>query len=141
VVDCSPSSVYDGEKQVAGLRLSPQPAHEQLTISLDNDQPFTALELFDLSGQRRLSAYSLSPQTRIDLSLEGLPAGIYLLPALCTSIQILARFPDYTRVWIDLAGLALLALLSARSRLLLPWLGLSALVSIGYWVGYLWLAP
>ena len=70
-----------------------------------------------------------------------LAAGIYLLPALCTSIQILARFPDYTRVWIDLAGLALLALLSARSRLLLPWLGLSALVSLGYWLGYLWLAP
>jgi hypothetical protein len=70
-----------------------------------------------------------------------LAAGIYLLPALCTSIQILARFPDYTRVWIDLAGLALLALLSARSRLLLPWLGLSTLVSLGYWVGYLWLAP
>jgi hypothetical protein len=79
VVDCSPSSVYDGEKQVAGLRLSPQPAYEQLTVSLENDASFTALELFDLSGQRRLSTYSLSPQTRMYLSLEGLPAGIYLL--------------------------------------------------------------
>jgi hypothetical protein len=79
VVDCSPSSVYDEEKQVAGLRLSPQPAHEQLTVSLENDEPFTALELYDLAGQRRLSAYSMNPQTRMDLSLDQLPAGIYLL--------------------------------------------------------------
>ena len=68
-------------------------------------------------------------------------AGLYLLPALCTSTQILSRFPDYTRVWIDLAGLALLALLSARNRWLKPWLVLSAVVSFGYWVGYLVLAP
>lgn len=79
VVDCSPSSVYDGEKQVPRLRVSPQPAHDQLTVSLENDQPFTALELYDLSGQRRLAAYSLSPQSRMELSLEELPAGIYLL--------------------------------------------------------------
>lgn len=70
-----------------------------------------------------------------------LAAGLYLLPALCTSTQILGRFPDYTRVWIDLAGLALLALLSARSPWLNPWLGLSALVSLGYGAGYLVLAP
>ena len=68
-------------------------------------------------------------------------AGLYLLPALCTSTHILARFPDYTRVWIDLAGLALLALLSARDRWLKPWLVLSAVVSCGYWAGYLVLAP
>lgn len=68
-------------------------------------------------------------------------AGLYLLPALCTSIQILARFPDYTRVWIDLAGLALLVLLSARSRWIRPWLVLSAAVSAGYGVGYALLAP
>jgi hypothetical protein len=67
--------------------------------------------------------------------------GLYLLPALCTSTQILARFPDYTRVWIDLAGLGLLALLSGRTTWLKPWLGLSAAVSLGYWVGYLVLAP
>lgn len=79
VIDCSPSSVYEGEKQVPGLRVSPQPAQDQLTVFLENDQPFTALELYDLSGQRRLAAYSLSPQSRMELSLEELPAGIYLL--------------------------------------------------------------
>ena len=67
--------------------------------------------------------------------------GLYLLPALCTSTQILARFPDYTRVWIDLSGLGLLALLSGRSGWIQPWLGLSAAVSIGYGFGYLVLAP
>jgi glycosyltransferase involved in cell wall biosynthesis len=70
-----------------------------------------------------------------------LASGLYLLPALCTSTQILARFPDYTRVWIDLAGLALLGLLSARSRWLKLWLSFSAVVSLGYWAGYLVLAP
>lgn len=70
-----------------------------------------------------------------------LAAGCYLLPALCTSTQILARFPDYTRVWIDLASLALLALLAGRSAALKPWLALASLVSVGYWAGYLVLAP
>jgi hypothetical protein len=46
-----------------------------------------------------------------------LTAALYGLPALCTSTQILARFPDYTRVWIDLASLALLGCLSLRQRL------------------------
>ena len=38
-------------------------------------------------------------------------------------------------------GLALLVLLSNRSRLLRPWLALAGLVSAGYWAGYLLLAP
>jgi hypothetical protein len=68
-------------------------------------------------------------------------AALYLLPALCTSTQILARFPDYTRVWIDGASLTLLALLSLRHRLALgTWLAASLLTSIGYGVGY-WFAP
>jgi len=68
-------------------------------------------------------------------------AALYLLPALCTSTQILARFPDYTRVWIDLASLALLGLLSLRNRLGLGvWVAASALISLGYCVGY-WQAP
>jgi glycosyltransferase involved in cell wall biosynthesis len=70
-----------------------------------------------------------------------LTAALYLVPALCTSTQILARFPDYTRVWIDVASLALLALLSLRSRLVLrSWAAASLLTSIGYGVGY-WFAP
>jgi len=68
-------------------------------------------------------------------------AAIYLLPAVCTSTQILARFPDYTRVWIDVASLGLLALLSLRNRLGLgDWVAASALISLGYCVGY-WQAP
>ena len=70
-----------------------------------------------------------------------LAAGLLLLPALCTSTQILARFPDYTRVWLDAAVLALLALLASRSRWLQPWLLLCGLASAGYGAGYLLLAP
>jgi hypothetical protein len=64
-------------------------------------------------------------------------AALYLLPALCTSTQIWARFPDYTRVWIDVASLALLGLLSLRNRLVfLGWLMLSSIISFGYAVGF-----
>jgi len=55
---------------------------------------------------------------------------------LCTSTQILARFPDYTRVWIDLSSLTLLALLSRRGPLLRWWLAGAALLSLGYGFGY-----
>jgi len=68
-----------------------------------------------------------------------LTAALYLLPALCTSTQILARFPDYTRVWIDLSSLALLALLSARGRCLPWWLGGAAALSVGYGLGFGWM--
>jgi hypothetical protein len=63
-------------------------------------------------------------------------AGLYLLPALCTSTQILARFPDYTRVWIDLSSLALLALISGRSPMLRWWLGGATALSLGYGLGF-----
>jgi hypothetical protein len=68
-------------------------------------------------------------------------AALYLLPALCTSTQILARFPDYTRVWIDVASLALIALLSLRHRMaVIIWVVASAMISIGYGIGY-WQVP
>jgi hypothetical protein len=64
-------------------------------------------------------------------------AAIYLLPAVCTSTQILARFPDYTRVWIDVASLALLVCISLKrmacSRL---WIGASLALSTGYLMAY-----
>ena len=66
-------------------------------------------------------------------------AALYLLPALCTSTQILARFPDYTRVWIDLSSLALLALLSSRCTWLRGWVGAAAGLSLGYGLGFGWL--
>lgn len=79
VINCGPTSVYDSEKQLVKLQLSPQPAYSQMMVALENEQPFTALELFDLSGQRRLSLYTTSPQTSMEVSLEELPAGVYLL--------------------------------------------------------------
>lgn len=63
-------------------------------------------------------------------------SAFYLLPALCTSSQILSRFPDYTRVWIDLSSLTLLLIVSSRSRSSLIWLLVATLISIGYVSGY-----
>ena len=85
-----------------------------------------------------LAAVALS--TRASRWLR-LTSAVYLLPALCTSTQILARFPDYTRVWIDLASLSLLGLLQLHSRWLKPWLAACGCISLGYWAGYCWLAP
>jgi len=103
--------------------------------------PLAAEALFDrlcflllLATLAVLAATALRPGQR----WLRFTSGVYLLPALCTSLQILARFPDYTRVWIDLSALALLALLANPKpvpRLL--WLGGSALLSLGYGVGYL----
>ena len=63
-------------------------------------------------------------------------SAMYLIPALCTSIQIFDRFPDYTRVWIDLSSLALLGLLQIRSQLLTAWLSVGAMLSLTYVIGY-----
>lgn len=64
-------------------------------------------------------------------------AALYLLPALCTSTQILARFPDYTRVWIDVASLALLGCLSMRGNdLASRFVWFSAGMSLVYLVSY-----
>ncbi len=64
-------------------------------------------------------------------------AALYVVPALCTSTQILARFPDYTRVWIDLASLCLISLVSLRYQLpMMLWLTVSVLTSFGYGIGY-----
>jgi len=84
-----------------------------------------------------LAAVALS--TRASRWLR-LTSAVYLLPALCTSTQILARFPDYTRVWIDLASLALLGMLQLRSRWLKPWLAVSASLSLCYWLGFYFVA-
>lgn len=65
-------------------------------------------------------------------------AAIYLLPAVCTSTQILARFPDYTRVWIDVASLALLGCLSLRPRSALTlFVSGSMALSLVYLLAYL----
>jgi hypothetical protein len=64
-------------------------------------------------------------------------AAIYLLPAVCTSTQILARFPDYTRVWIDVASLALLGCVGMRRHdLASRFVGFSTGVSLVYLVSY-----
>lgn len=62
--------------------------------------------------------------------------GLWVLPLLCVSMQILDRFPDYSRVFIDLYGLALLGWIGwAQSSKL--WMLLAALISGGYLLGYL----
>lgn len=78
----------------------------------------------------------ISFNSRASLWLR-LTAAIYVLPALCTSTQILNRFPDYTRVWLDLGTLSLLGLIQIRSKWTNKWLALNAFTSIAYIIGYL----
>jgi len=67
-------------------------------------------------------------------------SAIYLLPALCSSTQILARFPDYSRVWIDLGTLALLGLIQTRNKYIKIWLAANGVISLAYITGYALLA-
>lgn len=67
-------------------------------------------------------------------------AALYLLPAICTSTQILARFPDYTRVWIDLSSLALLLVIVRSSSTSKTWIAMSGVISIGYLAGYFFIS-
>ena len=113
--------------------------------SLPGPEPSLLERLFD-AASLALWAATLLVLAAVALSTRAsrwlrLTSAVYLLPALCTSTQILARFPDYTRVWIDLASLALLGLLQLRSRWLEPWLAACGCISLGYWAGYSWLAP
>jgi hypothetical protein len=118
-------------EQVLGLRVLPGPPLVGLERGFDG-----LCLLFWLATLGVLAATALRGWGGRWLRLT---AALYLLPALCTSTQILARFPDYTRVWIDLSSLALLALLSARSRWLLWWVGGAAALSVGYGLGFGWL--
>jgi hypothetical protein len=115
-------------EQVLGLRVLPGPPLVGLERGFDG-----LCLLFWLATLGVLAATALRGWGGRWLRLT---AALYLLPALCTSTQILARFPDYTRVWIDLSSLALLALLSARSRWLLWWVGGAAALSVGYGLGF-----
>ena len=113
--------------------------------TLPGPEPSLLERLFD-AASLALWAATLLVLAAVALSIRAsrwlrLTSAVYLLPALCTSTQILARFPDYTRVWIDLASLALLGLLQRRSRWLKPWLAVSASLSLCYWFGFYFLAP
>jgi glycosyltransferase involved in cell wall biosynthesis len=66
---------------------------------------------------------------------------LYGLVALCTSLQILNRFPDYTRVWIDLASLVLLAGVVRPHRAVRLYLCTALITSLGYGAGYALLTP
>lgn len=118
--------------QLLGLYALPGPAPSLLERLFDA----ASLSLWGTT-LLMLASVALSPRTSRWLRLTS---AIYLLPALCTSTQILARFPDYTRVWIDLASLALLGLLQLRSRWLKPWLAGCGCISLGYWAGYCFIA-
>jgi len=66
---------------------------------------------------------------------------LYGLVALCTSLQILNRFSDYTRVWIDLASLVLLAGVVRPHRAVRLYLCTALVTSLGYGAGYALLTP
>ncbi len=80
--DCS-TATEDPAGIVAELRIYPQPAGDQLTVALVLQEAQTGLltELYDITGQRIIARKQDLPQGRqqINLSLEDLPAGIYLL--------------------------------------------------------------
>ena len=61
------------------LRLFPNPAHEYVTIQFPDEAEVREVQLFSLDGKLRQS-FVIRQETET-LSLEGLPAGMYLLKA------------------------------------------------------------
>jgi hypothetical protein len=61
----------------------------------------------------------------------------YLLPFLCVTAQVYARFPDYTRVMIYFYTLAVLALPWVIRGWRIAWVGATGVASIGYLAGFL----
>lgn len=61
----------------------------------------------------------------------------YLLPFLCVTAQVYARFPDYTRVMIYFYTLAVMALPWVIGRWRFVWIGAASLASLGYLAGFL----
>jgi hypothetical protein len=61
----------------------------------------------------------------------------YLLPFLCVTAQVYARFPDYTRVMIYFYTLAVMALPWVIGGGRIAWLGAAGVASLGYLAGFL----
>ena len=79
-VNCRPSDVQDIQKP-SNLKISPNPFHENLQVSVDTDQPGVLwVGFFDLQGKSVVAPTLLAPGTTTDFpDLGDLPAGMYLL--------------------------------------------------------------
>ncbi len=89
------SSGVDREPEGTVIRLSPIPARERLVVELGTDRP-SSLHL-DLVDERGTVARAIHDEMRSDLwrseiSLEGLPAGAYLLRIRLDGCSIVRRF-------------------------------------------------
>lgn len=60
--------------------MSPNPAHNQVTISLSGNQTQSLnIELFTVLGQRVYSQQAMPEQGSVMLNTSGLPEGVYLV--------------------------------------------------------------
>ena len=76
-------SCYIGAKMAAeesthfDLTLSPNPAHDQVTIAWDGNEEATSIAVFDLSGRRVLNPLPQQNQAYMKLSTASLSPGVY----------------------------------------------------------------
>lgn len=74
----TPSHIHNPPS--AGITVGPNPCHGQTTIFLSQPQSEeTAVTLFDPQGKRILSTIFQSSANQIELSLQGIPPGVYSL--------------------------------------------------------------
>ncbi|HNL39674.1 MAG TPA: fibronectin type III domain-containing protein, partial [Saprospiraceae bacterium] len=82
VSERSDMTVIDlGESDHAEMTLSPNPADSRVTIGLPLRQQETRIDLLDAAGRVLQSSIMPSEQTRMDLDIQSLPAGFYLVRA------------------------------------------------------------
>ena len=71
------------------LKLFPNPVQDELTITLQNNVPLSAYEIYDISGKKVMTS-TLNPSNRIQVS--GLSKGLYFIKVKAAKSELISRF-------------------------------------------------
>jgi PKD repeat protein len=71
------------------LKLFPNPVQDELTLTLQNNAPLSAYEIYDISGKKVMTS-TLNPSNRIQVS--GLSKGLYFIKVKAAKSELISRF-------------------------------------------------
>ena len=74
---------------ISQLKLFPNPVQDELTITLQNNVPLSAYEIYDISGKKVMTS-TLNPSNRIQVS--GLSKGLYFIKVKAAKSELISRF-------------------------------------------------
>jgi PKD repeat protein len=71
------------------LKLFPNPVQDELTLTLQNNAPLSAYEIYDISGKKVMTS-TLNPSNRIQVS--GLSKGLYFIKVKAANTEMVGKF-------------------------------------------------